>query len=137
MRFIAKTIEDSDKFAQKLAKKLKTGDIVLLNGNLGAGKTTFAKSLCKHLGVADVVTSPTFTIINEYNGVMPIYHMDMYRIQSLDEAMMTGCIDIIQSRNGLCLIEWPGIIEGVLPSDCIKINIDKSGDQRVYDVEGI
>lgn len=137
MHFVSKNIEDSDKFAQKIAKKLKNGDIVLLNGNLGAGKTTFAKSLCKYLGVKQLVTSPTFTIINEYDGVMPIYHMDMYRVQSLDEATMTGCIDIIRARNGVCLIEWPGIIESVLPTDCIRININKDINQRVYDVEGI
>ena len=137
MRFIAKTLEDTSHFASKLAKKLKQGDVVLLSGDLGAGKTTFTKFLCQHLGVKDMVTSPTFTIINEYDGVLPIYHMDMYRIESFDEAVMTGCVDIIQSNNGLCLIEWPDVLVDVLPAKCIRININKSGENRIFNVEGL
>lgn len=137
MHFVADNLADTQQFAAKIAKKLKLGDIVLLSGDLGAGKTTFVKALCQALGVKDMVTSPTFTIINEYNGVMPIYHLDMYRIESQDEAIMSGCLDVIQSNNGLCFIEWPDILNGLLPAKCIKLNIKKLGEQRVYDVEGI
>ena len=137
MHFIAQDIDDTKKFAKEIAGKIKKGKIILLNGDLGAGKTTFVKFLCQYLGSNDNVTSPTFTIINEYSGRLPIYHMDMYRIESLDEAVMTGCVDIIESCDGVCLIEWPDILAQVLPKNCIKINIKKSNEQRIFDVEGL
>ena len=95
-------------------------------GNMGAGKTTFVKAICEELGVEDVITSPTFAIINEYHakdGV--IYHFDFYRIKRLEEAYDIGFDDYIDSGN-LCFIEWPELIEELLPEDAIRVEIEET-----------
>ena len=103
--------------------------ILLVSGFLGAGKTTFIKALCEVLGVEDVITSPTFAIINEYtdgNGD-PIYHFDFYRIKKLEEVYDMGYEDYFYSGN-LCLLEWPELIEEILPENVIKVTIEEQPD---------
>ena len=97
-------------------------------GSMGAGKTTFVKAICEELGVVDVITSPTFAIINEYHakeGV--IYHFDFYRIKKLEEVYDMGYEDYFYS-GALCFIEWPELIEELLPEDAVKVSITENAD---------
>jgi tRNA threonylcarbamoyladenosine biosynthesis protein TsaE len=96
-------------------------------GKMGAGKTTFVKAVCEELGVEDVITSPTFAIVNEYKGADTIYHFDFYRIKKLEEVYDMGYEDYFYSGN-LCFIEWPELIEELLPEDTVKVCITENGD---------
>ena len=103
--------------------------VVALYGGMGAGKTTFVKAICHELGVTDdIVTSPTFAIVNEYEGSDgPIYHFDFYRVKSLSEARDMGCDDYFYSGN-LCLVEWPELVEPLLPDDAVAVTIEEQPD---------
>lgn len=99
-------------------------------GNMGAGKTTFVKAICEELGVEDVITSPTFAIINEYHSEtrqLTIYHFDFYRIKKLEEVYDMGYEDYFYSGN-LCFIEWPELIEDLLPDDAVRVKIRENKD---------
>jgi len=96
-------------------------------GSMGAGKTTFIKAICQELGVTDVITSPTFAIVNEYGGKQPIYHFDFYRIKQLEEVYDMGYEDYFYS-GALCFIEWPELIEELLPPDAVKVYISEAPD---------
>jgi len=97
-------------------------------GKMGAGKTTFIKAICEELGVSDVITSPTFAIVNEYTAQdKPVYHFDFYRIKKLEEVYDMGFEDYFYS-GALCLIEWPELIEDVLPEDAVKVSIQEKED---------
>ena len=97
-------------------------------GKMGAGKTTFIKAICEELGVEDVITSPTFAIINEYTAQgEPVYHFDFYRIKKIEEVYDMGFEDYFYS-GALCLIEWPELIEEVLPEDAVKVTIEEKED---------
>ena len=97
-------------------------------GKMGAGKTTFVKAVCEELGVEDVITSPTFAIVNKYTTPSsPIYHFDFYRIKKLEEVYDMGYEDYFYSGN-LCFIEWPELIEEVLPDDAVKVTITENSD---------
>ena len=97
-------------------------------GKMGAGKTTFIKAVCEELGVADVITSPTFAIVNEYTGrAKAIYHFDFYRIKKLEEVYDMGYEDYFYSGS-LCFIEWPELIEDILPADAVRVNISEQED---------
>ncbi|ERJ77397.1 hydrolase, P-loop family [Prevotella disiens JCM 6334 = ATCC 29426] len=98
-------------------------------GKMGAGKTTFTKAICEVLGVEDVITSPTFAIVNEYTDRegQPIYHFDFYRIKKLEEVYDMGYEDYFYS-NHLCLLEWPELIEDILPENTIKVTIEEQPD---------
>lgn len=137
MQFVAKNLAQTDQFAKSLVSKIKKGTIVTFTGDLGAGKTTFIKSLCHYLGVKEQVVSPSFTIINVYDGKCPIYHMDLYRLESFDEALNTGCVDIINNLDGICFIEWPQVIQSVLPKGSISVNIKIVNNNREFIVEGL
>ena len=97
-------------------------------GHMGAGKTTFIKAVCEELGVADTITSPTFAIVNEYTAALgPIYHFDFYRIKKLEEVYDMGYEDYFYS-GALCLIEWPELIEELLPEDAVRVTIEEEAD---------
>ena len=96
-------------------------------GKMGAGKTTFVKAVCEELGVEDVITSPTFAIINEYEGDETIYHFDFYRIKKLEEVYDMGYEDYFYS-GALCFIEWPELIEEILPDDAVRVSITEQAD---------
>lgn len=138
MEFISKSEKDTIKLAKKFEKKLKGGEVVVLNGDLGAGKTTFTKALCKALKVKENVTSPTFTLMNIYtSGRLPLYHFDMYRIEDESEAQELGLNDYFYS-NGVCMIEWAENIKHILPKNLITINIEKIGEtSRKFEILGL
>ncbi len=103
--------------------------VYALYGKMGAGKTTFVKAICEELGVEDVITSPTFAIINEYSlpDGQPLYHFDFYRIKKLEEVYDMGYEDYFYS-GALCLIEWPELIEEILPEDAVRVSIAEQED---------
>ena len=131
--FISDKYEDTIEFAKKYASTLKGGDVVLLNGEMGAGKTVFAKGVALGLGIEDEVLSPTYSYMNDYYG--KLYHFDCYRLKSGEQAEALGLCDYFYS-NGICLIEWAENIESVLPEKVKKVNIDKlGGDKRRREYE--
>ena len=115
--------------AKEFIKGMGDGKVFAFYGKMGAGKTTFIKALCEVLGVKDVITSPTFAIINESTdgNDNPIYHFDFYRIRTLDEALAIGTEDYFESPTW-CFIEWPERIESLLPPDAIRVRIAEQPD---------
>lgn len=119
--------------ARQFVAAMGSNRVFAFYGKMGAGKTTFIKALCTELGVEDVITSPTFAIVNEYTAGdgSPIYHFDFYRIKKLEEVYDMGYEDYFYN-GGLCLIEWPELIEPLLPEDAVKVTITEEADgQRV------
>ena len=115
--------------AKRFLEEIAGNNIVALYGAMGAGKTTLIKAICKALGVEESVTSPTFTIVNEYRTSEdePIYHFDFYRIEKLSEAFDIGFEEFIESNN-LCLIEWPEKVEQILPGNTLRVKIEVTDD---------
>ena len=138
MQYITNSYEETRSLASKFAANLKPGDVVTLDGDLGAGKTAFTSGLVCGLGNKEYVTSPTFTIVNEYRkGNIPVFHFDVYRLESIDDLYDIGFDDYI-SQNGICVIEWADIIRDGLdmPYYEVRINkiLDKSEDTRSISV---
>lgn len=116
--------------ARRFVNAIGDSTVIAFYGKMGAGKTTFIKAVCEELGVDDVVTSPTFAIVNEYRSDATgelIYHFDFYRIKKLDEVYDMGYEDYFYS-GALCLIEWPELVEELLPGDALKVTIAEQGD---------
>mgnify|MGYP001154920734 FL=1 len=115
--------------AKEFIEAMGDGNVFAFYGKMGAGKTTFIKAVCECLGVEDVITSPTFAIVNEYRSQTSelIYHFDFYRIKKLDEVYDMGYEDYFYS-GALCFIEWPELIEELLPEDAIKVTISEQED---------
>lgn len=129
--FVAKNEQDTIDFAEKFAKKLKVGDIIVLSGELGSGKTKFVQGVLKHFGLENEISSPTFTIVNEYNaGEINIYHFDVYRLEDSDEFYAMGGDELFST--GICLIEWGEMIEDILPKPYTKITFSKNDDDVNY-----
>ena len=111
-----------------LAEKLKAGDVILLEGDLGAGKSEFARGVAKGLGVTETVTSPSFTILNVYeSGKLPLYHFDWYRLESSEELYELG-MDEYLGGNGIALVEWPGRCPDAVPEECLRIRITATAE---------
>lgn len=113
-------------FGESLAKLLFPGTIITLEGELGAGKTTFTKGIGKGLGVQRIINSPTFTIVKVYQGNLPLYHFDAYRLEGQDEEL--GFEEMFEG-DGVCVIEWPRYIEDILPKERLAITITKNDDE--------
>ena len=130
IRMDVKTLAQTEELAKAFAKVLNAPAIVLLKGDLGSGKTTFAKSLVKALGSSDEVTSPTFTILNVYDGKCPIYHFDMYRLSGADEALDLGFEEYFDKSqlDGIVLVEWPENVDGLISDVDFVVEIEKSGE---------
>lgn len=119
------TIQES---AKEFVANMGDANVFAFYGSMGAGKTTFIKAICKELGVDDVITSPTFAIVNEYTGKdTTIYHFDFYRIKRMEEVYDMGYEDYIYS-DAICFMEWPELIEPLLPEDVVKVNITEQPD---------
>lgn len=127
MRIITRSEEETLKLGVEIGEKLMPGDVVSLNGDLGAGKTHITKGIAMGLGVEDYITSPTFIIVNEYEGRLPLYHFDVYRINDIGEMYEIGFEEYLYG-NGVCIIEWGKIVDELLPEDTIKIDINKIDD---------
>ena len=117
--------EETGQFAEKLAAHLKSGAVLTLEGDLGAGKTTFTKGLANGLGVTKTVNSPTFTIIKEYKGRLPLYHMDVYR---LDDSFEDLGFDEYFEGEGVTVVEWAHLIQDQLPEELLSLSIYREGD---------
>lgn len=122
--FISKSENETILIAKRFSKKLRGGEVLALNGELGAGKTIFVKGLAKGLNIEELITSPTFTILNFYKGRLELCHFDMYRINEVSEAFETGISEHLQSK-GVCVIEWAEKIKELLPEKFIKVEILK------------
>ncbi len=129
MEIIIDSIENIAQAAGQFAQAIGERRVFAFHGKMGAGKTTFVKALCEHLGVEDVVNSPTFAIVNEYEDGegQPIYHFDFYRLKRLSEAYDMGCEEYFYSGH-LCLIEWPDIVADILPEDTVDVTIEEQAD---------
>ena len=128
MKYIVKSMEETKLLAEKFSKTLKLGDVVLLNGDLGAGKTTFTQLVFSCLGVKEVVNSPTFAILKSYQGKFNLHHFDTYRI-STEEAIEAGFDEVLEDRNSVIFIEWSENISPLLPLNTIMVNIKLLDDE--------
>jgi tRNA threonylcarbamoyladenosine biosynthesis protein TsaE len=118
---------ETEALGARLAAALSPGDVVALYGDLGAGKTHLAKGICAGLDIpADRVTSPTFTIVNEYEGRLPVYHVDAYRINHLEEFFELG-YDAFFFGDGVTIVEWPSRVEALIPGDAIRLRLTHLG----------
>ncbi|ABO51392.1 protein of unknown function UPF0079 [Desulforamulus reducens MI-1] len=114
--------EETKYLGEQLATLLKPGDVICLNGDLGAGKTAFSQGVARGLGVTGAVTSPTFTLINEYEGRLPLYHFDVYRLDGPEDMEDLGYEEYFYGH-GVCLIEWAQRVRDVLPQERLDINL--------------
>ena len=123
------SIEEIDQAAKEFIRGMDDHTVFAFYGKMGAGKTTFTKAVCEALGVEDIITSPTFAIINEYrsNSGELIYHFDFYRIKKIEEVYDMGYEDYFYS-GALCFIEWPELIEELLPEETVKVSIEEQSD---------
>ena len=135
MEIKIQSIETIRESAREFIENMSEHKVFAFYGKMGAGKTTFVKAICEELGVDDVITSPTFAIVNEYeakpqtSNLKPqtIYHFDFYRIKKLEEVYDMGYEDYFYS-GALCFIEWPELIEDLLPNDAVKVSIEENAD---------
>ncbi|WP_434752489.1 tRNA (adenosine(37)-N6)-threonylcarbamoyltransferase complex ATPase subunit type 1 TsaE [Paenibacillus amylolyticus] len=129
------SIEDTERLASALAAQAHAGMVIALDGDLGAGKTAFSQKFAWHLGVRDVVSSPTFTLIKEYEARLPLYHMDVYRI-SLEEADELGLEEYFYGT-GVSLVEWASIIPELLPEEHLHVQMETTGlEDRTITLDG-
>ena len=132
--------EETEAVGRKLAAQLQPGDVLAYYGDLGAGKTAFTRGLAAGLGVTEQVTSPTYTIVNEYGGPLRLCHFDMYRISNEDDLLSIGFYDYLD-RPGICLVEWSENIPYALPDDYVRVALCKDDadkpDSRTLTIEQI
>ena len=120
------SVEETMKIGEMLGRKVSPGMTICLTGDLGTGKTHFAKGIAEGLGIKDTITSPTFTIVNEYyEGRIPFYHFDVYRVNDIDEILQVGFEEYVYGQ-GITLIEWADMIEAILPDEFIHVKIEKT-----------
>ena len=124
---VAVSPEETAAAGERLGARLGPGDVVALTGELGAGKTCFVQGLARGLGVTTAATSPTFVLVNEYRGRVPVHHVDLYRTQSLTELLDLGLEEMLD--DGVTLIEWADRCEALLPARTVRVHIDGVGDE--------
>ena len=136
MQFITRSTEETERLGERLGRLLRGGEIIAFSGGLGAGKTAFTRGLARGLEIPMRVTSPTYTIVNEYTGGrLPLFHFDMYRLGSEDELFDIGWEDYLR-RGGVCAVEWSENVRGAM-EDAILVNIDRLSDEvRQITIEG-
>lgn len=139
MEFITHSPEETRALGGRLADALQGGEVIAFTGDLGAGKTAFVSGMAQALGVDERVTSPTFTIVNEYEGGrLPLFHFDMYRLGSADELFHIGWEDYL-ARGGVCAVEWSENVDEAIEEDAIRVSITRGEDEnsRVITIEGV
>lgn len=127
--FISNSPEETIQFASRWGAKLPAGSVIVLRGNLGSGKTVFVKGIAKGVGVKEPVTSPTFVFVNVYQGRIPVYHLDLYRIESPDQADSIGYEEYFNS-DGITLIEWGERVKPFLPRKAVWIEFEVLGEKK-------
>ena len=136
MKYLSHSEDETQKIGYEVAEKIKKGDVISLTGSLGAGKTVFAKGFAKQLGIEEAIVSPTFTLVQEYDGREKMYHLDLYRLSGEDEFESMGGEDFLYS-DGVTLIEWSEKIESMLPDDTIYVKITINEDlTRTIEITG-
>ena len=137
MEYLCHSPAETEALGERLGKQLRPGAVIAYEGGLGMGKTAFTRGLARGLGCRGRVTSPTFTVVNEYEGRIPLFHFDMYRLDSADELFDIGWDDYLE-RGGVCAVEWSENVEDAL-QDAIRITIEKDSlvpDTRHITIEG-
>ena len=129
MQFVSHSTQETEQFGEEVAKSLRGGDVLAFTGSLGMGKTAFTRGLARGLGCCGRVTSPTFTIVNEYDGKTPLFHFDMYRLGSADELFDIGWDDYL-ARGGVCAVEWSERVSDALPDDTIYVDIARGEEDE-------
>ena len=131
MDYISHSVTETEHIGEALAKTLKGGDVVAYYGDLGAGKTAFTRGLARGLGCTGRVSSPTFTIVNEHEGTLPLFHFDMYRLSDEEELFDIGWEDYL-TRGGICAVEWSERVSGALPEDAITVTIERHSENEEW-----
>ena len=138
MEYLSHSPEETEQLGEQLGRTLRPGSVVAYRGDLGMGKTAFTRGLARGLGCTCRVTSPTFTIVNEYSGALPLFHFDMYRLDSSDDLFDIGWEDYL-SRGGVCAVEWSEQVADALPEDAVTVTLSRHPDHdgwRIITVEG-
>lgn len=139
MEYTTNSPEETEALGASMGARLKAGTVVAFTGDLGAGKTAFVRGMAQGLGVAGRVTSPTFTIVNEYEGGrLPLFHFDLYRLASSDELFEIGWEDYLR-RGGVCAVEWSENAAGALERDTVRVDLRRGAEdgQRVITIQGV
>ena len=137
MEYLSHSPEETEHIGEMLGRRLRPGTVVAYRGGLGMGKTAFTRGLARGLGCAGRVTSPTFTIVNEYDGATPLFHFDMYRLGSSDELFDIGWEDYL-TRGGVCAVEWSERVDDAMPADSLWLDIARGTDEsdRIITITG-
>ena len=138
MKYVTNSEKETEALGARLGSRLEPGAVIAFTGGLGAGKTAFTRGLARGLGVTDRITSPTFTIVNEYEGGrLPLFHFDMYRLSSSDELFDIGWEDYL-TRGGVCAVEWSENVAEAIEGDAVRVSIVRGDgdDDRVTTIEG-
>jgi tRNA threonylcarbamoyladenosine biosynthesis protein TsaE len=134
---VSSSAEETLAIGEKIGKRLKCGDIVALEGGLGAGKTQLTKGIALGLSIHEEITSPTYTIISEYEASLPLFHIDAYRLKGTDDFINIGAEELLYA-GGVCVIEWSNMIADILPKKIISIKIEILADgKRVIAINGM
>ena len=137
MEYLSHSPEETERIGEMLGRQLHSGMVLALRGGLGMGKTAFTRGLARGLGCTGRVTSPTFTIVNEYDGTTPLFHFDMYRLDSEDDLFDIGWDDYL-ARGGVCAVEWSERIDSAPPPDALTVSIARgeNDNDRIITVTG-
>lgn len=138
MQIVTNSAAETEALGERVAARLKGGEVLALFGPMGMGKTAFTRGLARGLGVRGEVSSPTFALMHEHAGLIPLYHFDMFRVTSWDDLYSTGFFDYL-GGDGVLAIEWSENIEGALPQDAVRITVSRGEeeDRRVFSIEGL
>jgi tRNA threonylcarbamoyladenosine biosynthesis protein TsaE len=137
LTIISSSERETEQAGARLVSALGPGSVVALYGGLGAGKTAFVRGMAEGLGIEGGVSSPTFTVVNEYPGRTPLFHFDMYRLSGPDELYGIGWDDYLD-RGGICAVEWSENVEAAFGADTVRVRIERSGDgERIITIEGL
>ena len=137
MEYLSHSPEETERIGEMLGRQLHSGTVLALRGGLGMGKTAFTRGLARGRGCTGRVTSPTFTIVNEYDGTTPLFHFDMYRLDSEDDLFDIGWDDYL-ARGGVCAVEWSEQVSGAVPEDAVLVDIARGEGEndRIITITG-